>query len=377
MKKYVNIIVIVSLALFFTACSNKKVEVDLRESDQMKVYEYKETDNIAERIDIKEFVIDVPEDGYVNTYFIYDDILYYSLNFSSFYENQIGENNIPDFKKEHNTQIRSYHLENKSDRLVYQYDEEKCIEITDLQSNGSVLVWEEYNNEEVWSVKKLDINSKNIPETIISYDQNNGIMNTITPRITADSLYWYEQNNDETHPITLLKYNFETNKITVVRKGLDLTSPFERVSIINNNYATYEINEDNETLIHIENFNKKDEIQLKIKDRISNPINNGKICVWKMGYDEMDRSGIFIYHIKEKIFEKIECYQVFSHGLLEELIFVNQKKGLYCYDVKNKEFQCLVPTDEVSYSFTSLGLQNNVFMSKYRTSIHIINITEK
>lgn len=42
-------------------------------------------------------------------------------------------------------------------------------------------------------------------------------------------------------------------------------------------------------------------------------------------------------------------------------ILVNQQDGIYCYDVKNKEYKNLIQTENISFGYTFQGLKNNVY----------------
>ncbi len=376
MKRILNLIIIFIFVIFSTACSTN-VDLSNIDQDQLKIFNYQESNSIMNNINISNYNIDIPTNGSINSYCIYNNIVYYSIDFFNKYNNPTGGKNIVNFESEDNTQIRSYNLNDNTDILIYQYNEQRCIQVTDIQCNGTELVWEDYpnNNTNLWNVKKISLNSNNIPENIISYNIAEGEMVTITLTITTDNLYWYEQNTEMENALYLCKYNFKTGNKSIEKEGLTISSPYEHVNILNNIYTTYEATNDNTTIIHISNLNNNKSIDINVAGTISNPVSNGEYCIWMKSYDSNDRGSLFIYDILNQTYEKINTPYIFSYGMINNIIIVNQENGLYCYDIKNKIGKNIVPTDNISFGYTVQGQENNVYVQKIDTEFNLLNLT--
>lgn len=373
MKKKISIAILI-LTFILTSCSKSEVEtINISDSGQVKTYDYQESDFIAEKVKIDDFEINTQSDGNIRTFCIYDDTMYYTLDFLNYFENSTGLKSDIVFEEKYNTQIRSYNLESGNDILLYQYEEEECIEVTDMQCNGKELVWEDYTKENTWNIKKMTINSDTLPEDIFSYDAEKGKMDSITLSITADSLFWFDQIDNGDKPIILNKYDFKSKKITIEKKGLSLSSPYEHVNLTDGVCTTYETNKDDTTIIHVIDVKNKDQLDISEPGSVSSPISNGEFCVWVKGYDSNDRKTLFIYDITRDTLEQIEIPYAFSYGIIKDLILVNQQDGIYCYDVKNKEYKNLIETENISYGYTFQGLNNNIYAQEHGDD-HGVNI---
>jgi len=376
MKKHLKIMILVLIGVFFTGCSSNNISVDLTGTNQEQTFQYKESDSLSDKFEFENFVIEIPTDGSINTYCVYDDMLYYSLDYSIKYDNSTGENSDINFDRNDNTQIRCYNLKDNTDVLLYQYDEITCIQITDMQCNGSDLVWEDYpiHNTDIWNIKKLDLNDKKNPEDIFSFDMNKGEMNSVTLTITKDNLYWYEQTKDTENAIYLCKYNFKKEIFATEKTDLNLSSPYEHASILNNICATYEVLDDDQSLIHLDFFNKRKNIEIHVKGNVSELICNGKYCIWMQGYDYANRGKMYIYDISNQTYESIVIPNIFSYGIMDNMIIVNQKDGLYCYDIENKLYENLEPNDNISFGYTYQGQQMNIYAKKLEEKFNILNL---
>lgn len=377
MKKY-SIIMFAFISLLVTACSNDTAErkIDLTDEQAVKVIGYKKADSVINDVKMETFDIDIPYGGQANSFCIYDSTIFYAVDFSNYFDNPTGEKEAVNFEKKYNTQIRAYDLNSKEDILLYQYEEENCVQVTDMQCNGKELVWEDYTIENVWNIKKMSLAEKSVPEDIVFYEAEKGKMTTATLTITSDGLFWYDQVSDKNdNPINLNKYDFVTKEVSIEKSGLALSSPYEHINIVNEICTTYETNNDNTTTIHIYNLKNKKEINLNVTGRVSNPISDGEICVWMKGYDYQDRVNLFVYDISKETTEKIEVSYAFSYGIINSMVLVNQEEGLLCYDVKNKEYGNLIPTENISYGYTFQGQQNNVYTQKFGEGLKVINLS--
>lgn len=245
-------------------------------------------------------------------------------------------------------------------------------------------MWEDYSlkNPTLCNVKRLHLSDADAPEDIVSYNITEGSLMTITLTITNNSLYWYEQNKESENALSLCKCDLKTGKQSVEKSGITLSSPFEKVNFINNYFVTYESSSDDKTTIHINNTNNstnnsKKALDIKVSDSIRGPISNGEFCVWMKGYDALDNVSLFIYDISKQTCERIQGSYIFSYGIIDNMIITNQLDGLYCYDMKNKEYAKLVETDQISYGYTAQGQENNVFTQDYEDGFNLLNLTYK
>lgn len=374
MKKHNSLFFVFIFLLLITACSKGKVEeVDLTDIKQVTIFDYRKSESIKNNLKMEMFKIKIPNGGQINSFCIYNNTVFYVVDFYNYFENPTGEKPHIDFEKKYNTQIRSFELENNEDLLLYQYDEEKCVQVTDMQCNGKELVWEDYIDVNSWNIKKMSLSENGVAENIFSYEPEKGIMTAITLTITDDGLFWYNQVGDGVYSIELCRYDFETKKVSIEKAGLSLSYPFEHINILDGIYTTYKTNLNNTTQIYIDNLKNKEELILNVAGNIRNPVSNGEICVWLVFDDYQDGESIFIYDIKGQTMEKVDVPYVLSYGLVGNLLLVNQEDGLYCYDVKNKEYENIIKT-EIPFGYTFQGQQNNIYAYKPGEGLQIINI---
>ena len=108
---------------------------------------------------VSEVSIDLEPYAEVRTCCLYNEKVFYALDYMNFYDDPMGEKGEQEFDKRHNSQIRMYDILSGEDRLVYQYNEDFCVAITDLQFNGEYLLWEDYNEYQGdWTIKCCQIN---------------------------------------------------------------------------------------------------------------------------------------------------------------------------------------------------------------------------
>lgn len=380
MKKIIMLLVVMNILLILPACSARETEeISLLDEKQVKTFDYKELETIKNNFVVDTYEIDVPSECQINTFCLFDDTMYYSLDYTKKFDNPTGAEPEISFENEYNTQIRSYNKKNNEDILIYQYSEDQCIEVTDMQSNGTYLVWEDYMNDGRYDINYMTLNSNNKPESITTREEGKEGLTTLTLTITNDNLYWYELSNDSDGYYNLRCYDFKTKTIDVKNKELSLSSPFEHVNIINGIFTTYKKEEDDITVINIYDSTKKTNIDLKVSGDISNPMCNGEICIWMTGYDYEDREYLFIYDLSENSIEKIPVSYAFSYGINEDLVLVNQENGMYFYDIKNRTYECLIETEYTSNGYIHLGLSNNLYVEKFGNSnkLEVINYKRK
>lgn len=187
--------------------------------------------------------------------------------------------------------------------------------------------------------------------------------------------------------INLYTYNFETQKITTERTGLDLASSYTMLPIWENVYTVFAREENEKCSIFVHNIQTEEEIILNTPAEVCAPVSNRGYCVWKKGYDYEESKDIFTYDFKNHKAEQInltEAYS-FSHALLDHFVFVNQRgksaygsEGLYCFDMINKVYQKLDigEGEKDTILFIWQGMDENIYfqVGDETTDVRIFNI---
>lgn len=370
MKKC-KVIMTALLIIFLTGCSQSRQQDIKLDKEELQTYDYQEVESSEQDIKISECEFSIPEHSQVDAFCVYNNIVYYVVGFSDYLENNTGSHFV-EFEEKYNTQIRSFNMNSKEDCLLYQYKEDNCINVTDIVCNGNYLIWEDYQSDE-WKIQKLSLAEDEVPEIIIDNSTyESGTLWTITPVITEDSLYWYDQSDEPDNPVTLYRYDFETKKTDTFQSGLDLSSPYTHVSIVNGICTFFEKKDKDKSIIYIYNLAKKELTTLTVPMDVSNPISNGEICIWLKGEDYYDREILYVYNLLEGSFEQINVSNAFSYGILGEYIIVNQtdydlynNNELFCYDAKCKTYFPITSSENVIYGFTFYGLPDNIYMEKW------------
>lgn len=365
------IIITTFLMLLLTGCSQNKKEDISVEKASLQTYDYQKVDSLGKDVKITEGRIAFPEHGQTGSFCVYGDTIYYVVGFSDYLANNTGED-LVEFEEKYNTQIRAFNMETKEDSLLYQYKEDKCIEVTDLVCNGTYLIWEDYKPD--WRIQKLLLAEGGEPEVIFDKSvYESGTLWSVTPTITHDNLYWYDQNDSTQNPVTLFQYDFKTAKTEVFQSNLDLSSPHAHVSVVNDICTFFEKGNEDETVIYICDLEKGYQRTLTVPVEVSNPISDGEICVWLKGENYDDRKIMYVYDLSEGSFEEIRIPYVFSYGILGGYIVVNQRSDdfqgnnqLLCYDVKTKTYLTAASSEDMCYGYSLRGLSENIYMDQYK-----------
>lgn len=366
----------ISVLLWVCYSGKKATEIDIT-NEEVQMFEYQNSEWNRKTPALQDVVIHRPENSEVYPFCIYGNVVYYAITYSDFLTDPTGEHPIA-FKPQYNTQIRCLDITSGKDQLLYCYQEDRCVSIENIKCNGTQLIWEEYLPDRAWCIKLLLLNDKAAkPEEVAAY--NGTGMFSIALTISRDGFYWYNETDESNHPISLFYYEFATKKTTVMKNGLTLKSPYEYVNLVNDTLTTYREESDGSTVISFYNIKTKEETVLHTSSRVSSPICNGTICIWVAGYDIYDRDELFIYDISQKTFEKIAAGNIFSYGIVDDLVIVNDSEhGISCYDIKNKNYSLLIeiPKNDIGYGFTFLGSDNNVYAQNFdvKESLKLIHI---
>ena len=235
---------------------------------------------------------------------------------------EIGGKEIA-FEEKYNTQIRVFHIGTKEDEILYQYKENECVSVSDIQSNGTEVIWEEYKNG-TWNVR-LVLKDEAVEEPLVAVSQ---------------------QNNAEL---------MENITLTVTEK------------------------ENNRTIIQIcENQNN---VNLETDIEVSSPIANEKLCIWMKGYDYHERQELYCFDREKQTAYCIPTAYTFAYEVLGDMILLNQENEIVCYDIKNMERTTLTEGGK-GYGFLFAGIEGNIYAEIFDSNeeseeLHIINIKTK
>lgn len=319
----ISTIAMMSLALF--SCSNQQEKnISINKSELSVLSDFQEVKSQKEKLIVEEINIPIPENCNVNSFCVYKDKVYYSIEFGDYLTGQmeIGGKEIA-FEEKYNTQIRVFHIGTKEDEILYQYKENECVSVSDIQSNGTEVIWEEYKNG-TWNIR-LVLEDEVVEEPLVAVSQ---------------------QNNAEL---------MENITLTVTEK------------------------ENNRTIIQIcENQNN---VNLETDIEVSSPIANEKLCIWMKGYDYHERQELYCFDREKQTAYCIPTAYTFAYEVLGDMILLNQENEIVCYDIKNMERTTLTEGGK-GYGFLFAGIEGNIYAEIFDSNeeseeLHIINIKTK
>lgn len=368
------------LLLCLTGCAQEASSVIISDEDIVE-NEYCQTEGLWDNFEVAESVLDVPD--FCRGYFcVYDDKVYYEVNFFDYLTDQTGLVGNKPFEPQYNTEIRVCDMKSGEDRLLYKYMEESCVDITDITCNGEYLVWED--TDKGWNMKCMRLGSEEEPELLFTSEQNEGDFWSVVPKLVEDKLYWYNQKGSSNNSITLYEYSFDTEEIAAAKTGLDLASPYESIGFTDGIYTTYSRTEGTDCCINIYDSRAGRNVVLKPEDTVRAPVSNRNICVWMEGYDG-DGQALYVYDLEQELTEKIDVSpgRIFSYAIKDHYIFINQRgdsdwgsNGLYCLDLQEKTYEKLNIPEEKIILFTNQGAGGNIYfeLADSTAEVRIVNI---
>lgn len=348
MKRLYMMLILVTIFVI-TGCAQQKETILNLQNEKREAETYKETDSLKEQLELQFIEIPVPEHANVSSWTVYDNMVYYGVDYIDYLTDHEGKG-ITRSEKDHYTKIISYDIQSEVSETLYEAD--SVIAISDVCTNGKQLIWEEYPRQEnlSWCVKLLALSEDNsTAETILSDNNTEGELFDIIPNLTAQNIYWYDLTNTPSHPIHLFRYNLEKKDIAIMKENLDLSSSYEQVSIMDDQICTYAMNAVNNSkylktgMIYIDNLTQKHNITLSVPTKVIHPIANHNYCIWGESYEENDR--LWAYDFLSKQLQCISLKEIggkFSYTLLDDLIIVPTYNGIWCMDPKSQTYANLV-----------------------------------
>lgn len=371
-KRYIALILmfIVSIA----GCGSRDDSLfDFREQKKEMV-SYTESDHLKEQVCLGIIDVPIPEHAYVSSWAVYDDMVYYEADYIDYLTDHEGKGAIEP-TAEHRTKVMSYDMQSGETKILYQAED--IIAITDLCTDGKILIWEEYPRLEnvSWRIKMLSLTEKDsVAETIFSDGDTEGELWDIIPNLGEQKIYWYDQDDLETneHPIKLYSYDIIKKEIKLEKEGLDLASPYEQISIIDGKICTYEMYAPDGAKqrnfktgsIYIEDREKDGKITLLTPSKIMYPLANDKFCIWGESYESDDELWLYDYQSGQ-----LECISLeeiggeFAYMLLDDLIIVSTRNGIWCIEPETQTYtNLLLFGEEYCYGHIWHALDGSAYM---------------
>lgn len=360
--KKVAIFYVVTSLLMLQACGNNEIDLCGVEPQQMQP---DITSGWLDGIDMKEVYIDIPKGADISTFCVYGDDLYYSFDYISYFEYEANILRNATFEEKYNTQIRVYNISTGMDTLLYLYDEDFCVQTTDMQSNGEVLVWEHYGVEsDSWSIMSLDLQCEGSVEELLIDNAEKGMLSTVTLTIDEENLYWYDiiESEEESNSVELKRYNFEKEEVYTDQTELRLMTPYEHVSIIGDICTTYSSINADTSGIFIYDMETDEKMELQVDGQVDSALSNGEFCAWMDGLDYYNRFEIFIYDLNTNEYKKMETSYVFSYGIVGEYLVLNREDGLWVYDVLENKCDNLIKSERTACGYTFQSFSGSLCM---------------
>lgn len=344
-------LLVVCMALFLSGCGTK--EEWYTQIEDITAAEYVEMD-MPDELSVEQYEIPLAAHANECGADTSDGIIYYLVDYSDYLTDQTGVHDIP-FEDKYNTQVWAYDTQTGENKLLYKYQEDKCVSVGEICCNKKYLIWEEYR-QGGWKVVGFPLGeSSPEPKVIVERDPDRGQLWDISPTLTEDALYWYDQLEGD-HPISLFKCGLEDGKIDKIRQGLAvqsfLTVMPKGETVFCENY------EDGSDLI-FHKLQDQEESIVRVPTKINSPVISQEICAWARGSDVGDRESVYVYHREDKALEEIDIspYTGAYYEVMDSFLFVVCRDyghagggGLYCYDTNNKGYVRL-PFDEEDYFF--------------------------
>lgn len=361
MKK--TYVIILALLFVLSGCKGQETDIPLESESQQEEHmedtidltsaepsQWK-TEDFAEKsqdLSMQEVSLSKDADAASSTFCVTGDMLYYVLDYTNYYQNNEGTEE-KDFDKAHNTQIRMYDMKSQTDSLLYQYDEDFCIRITDMQCDGKVLIWEDYNvGDDSWRVLAYNLSEAEQPEVLFAAGDTDGRLDTITPSLVSDAIYWYDMiEAGSEYTFSLYRFDMADKKISVIEETSDTGTPYTHVAVSENVLATYTY-EDDTTIITVKG--KDGETKIKTSGNISSLQSNGNITAWLKSEEE--RGNLYIYEKEKDVYITIPSEYIFSFTISNDLLIVNESNGsMKAYNIADKEVMSLREEGETSCGY--------------------------
>ena len=362
MRKYL-VFFLLSAFAFLSGCGKKENLLDFTENE-INSTKYVQSNDLSNHIEIVFYDLPCPENAVIGAWCVYNDLIFYAVDYIDYLSDHTGTGTTIAPSEVYHTRILRYDISTKS--ATDFYITESIIPISDLCCNGEILLWEEYpkNIEVSWEIKYKLLNDSSLEPNILLKDGDvDGILSDIIPNLDGNKVYLYDQTDTDNtaHPILLYYYDITSGKTSLQKTELDLSSPYEQVSILNQWMATYQININNSN-IYIENIEHGENKVIRVPTRVCHPVTNGFYCVWKKTYDAELTPGYYLYNDYQKSIDYIQVENnIFAYTILGDYVILTCSDGIWCYDPEKRQYQCLLDDEDYSNIYISIGEDGNAY----------------
>lgn len=337
------------ILLYLLSTENKRVL-------QTEIIQYEKAEGECPELEVVKAVIPLADNVSVNAFCCKNNKIYYAVYYLTDYF--IGRESA-DAER---TEIRCYDLDKKEDSIVFSYD--NFAEVTDMQCNGEVLVWEDYGAGDGWEIQQLSL-ADGGKSTLLKYKDSSQNFYTITLTLDEDKLYWYDSDMDNPQNMNLKYYDLSSQKSGSIKEQLTLKSPYEHVSVVNHQCTVYK-NMQDKSIINSWNTKTKRNTTFAVSGDVYSPIGNENLCIWSRGYGASERNALYYYGRKMDTVKQIELDMFFSYGLIDDIIIVEISDKIFYYDTGRKVYGLLCD-EEGGYGYTFQGSDNCVYFERRGT----------
>lgn len=338
-------------------------------------------DTLKENYEMEIVALKNEEYTYVTASCLYENTLYYAIDFQDYMDHMAMEayendEEMPQFEKEYNTQIRAYDIESGKDELIYQYDEDFCVMVSDMQCNGEILLWEDYEVEKSFRILKWSLQDAMEPVEIELDNVGSGCEYGISLTLYENTLYWYDYEKSDNQDdlklsmYDLKKYDLTEEKVQVEKSDLSTTFGSEHITIFQDTLTTYSYDkETGSSNILVNNLKSGKTTTILVDGRTGCLKCNGRYCIWKPYLDEktIDETVIYIYDIEKGEYKKTKVDNIFSYGFMENVVVINSDEGVWIYDMAENRCSDFVKADSYVCLTARQGTEGSLHM-KYMDS---------
>ena len=335
MKK-IFLTTLLMIVFLLNGCASDSTETQIESYDTQETLQVnkKEFSNRAgSDCTIKEFKLPLPENADISCFCYSSPYIYYGISYTFYKESMLTAGKEFVYSDDYATQIRRYDVQTKKDILLYQYD--NCVEISDIQSDGDAVIWEDYLGEDgTWRVVKQS-KDKNDIQLLFSAKDTQSTMDAVTLKEKDGSVYWYDRSeNNGKYGL----YQYADKNISILNDDISLVSPFQHVTLDGN--KAVKIYTDADEKIQIQVGGK--DIDTGIRS-VSDVQINDQYVVW---HEENIINKIYVYDRKAKQIYMIETDDFFSYGMLEHTLIVNGSAGVLAYDLDQETDTVIKPASQ-------------------------------
>lgn len=335
MKK-IFLTTLLMIVFLLNGCASDSTETQIESYDTQETLQVnkKEFSNRAgSDCTIKEFKLPLPENADISCFCYSSPYIYYGISYTFYKESMLTVGKEFVYSDDYATQIRRYDVQTKKDILLYQYD--NCVEISDIQSDGDAVIWEDYLGEDgTWRVVKQSKNKNDI-QLLFSAKDTQSTMDAVTLKEKDGSVYWYDRSeNNGKYGL----YQYADKNISILNDDISLASPFQHVTLDGNKAVKIYTDADEKIQIRV---GGKD-IDTGIRS-VSDVQINDQYVVW---HEENIINKIYVYDRKAKQIYMIETDDFFSYGMLEHTLIVNGSAGVLAYDLDQETDTVIKPASQ-------------------------------